>query len=320
MNFGDENDLSGDLSQDLSSEETGDEGFEEAPEETDLSEEEFGEEDESEDEEEEQSDEDQDDSEEEDEEEEQEEKPAFKFKDSKTGNFDWSKINQRLGGPELEKSFKESQKTITRFSQENKELKGQLEGTGQKAQLFEQFDQLVRRHPEVQAAIQKAITGQAPRNPREEIIKAHPGLNPDDPVIPLLERQQQMIDQLLNQHQETIQQTQQAQRVENFRQGLLGAKGRFVELVGREPTEAELRSVAEKMRSSGHLNGQDWVPSLFVEEIRKGVKQQLEVSRKAKKSLPKSPKQGVRKANTSKSKSFKADFEEAWDQYGKDAD
>lgn len=240
------------------------------------------------------------------------EEKGFKFKDAKTGNFDWQKINQRVGGPELEKSFRESQKTITKVSQENKELKGRYEQAEGHARLFQQFDQLVQRNPEVRAAIQRALTGgQQPRNPQEDFLKI-PGVNPEDPLLPVLAQLKQQNDQLVNQYQSWESQQQQARATESFRQGLMSAKDRFTELVGREPTADELRKVAGQMQQTRHINGADWVPSLFLEEIREGTKQKFFESTKQKKILPKNPKTGSRTGATSGKKSLRDTFEEEW--------
>jgi hypothetical protein len=295
----DEDTLDQDETQDL-------EGTGEESEEEELNEEE-AEEVESDSEEEEQSDEDQDDLEEEDEE--PVEEKGFKFKDAKTGNFDWQKINQRVGGPELEKSFKESQKTITRFAQEKKDVETRFQEVAPKAQLFDQFDHLVRTNPEVRAAIQKAMGG-SPQNQQPDFTKI-PGVNPDDPLLPVVTQLMQQNEQLNNRYQSWESQQQQQRNTEMFRQGLQGAKDRFTELVGREPSSDELRKVAEQMRQTRHLNGADWVPNLFIEQIREGTTQKYLQSRKAKKALPKTPK-GGRPTATSGKKSFKGAFEEAW--------
>lgn len=253
-----------------------------------------------------------------DESEEAEEEPEDQDEDLKeeSGKFDWKKIGAKLGkvGSELERSFSEAQKTTNRALREKSELENQLRQTAgfqQEAQLFRQFDHLVRTNPEVRAAIEKAMgIAQQP-----EALNI-PGVDPNDPVVPLIMRQQQMLQQLQNLHQERERREQQTARVNDFRQGLLGAKDRFAELIGRDPTREELEKVATVMRDRGFLDGGSLVPSLFIEEIRKAERAKLTESREKKKNLPKTPKSGVRQASTSKGSSLEDAFESAWAEFG----
>lgn len=241
----------------------------------------------------------------------------------KSGNFDWKKINEKIGSPEVERAFKESQRTISRYSQENSELRKQVEevpALREEAENFRWFDQLVRKNPALRSQIQAAISGGMPANGQVQNQQQYdlpPGVNPEDPLVPMVVQQQQLLQRLLEQSRQAEEQQQHAQLTETFRQGLIGAKDRFKQLVGRDMSEKELRSVAEKMRATNVLQGAEWVPSLFVDEIQKSAQRKFFATRKEKKNLPKSP-GGVRSdSKTAKPKSVKEAFDEAWErEYG----
>jgi hypothetical protein len=233
----------------------------------------------------------------------------------KSGNFDWKKINERLGNTEVERAFKESQRTISRYSQENKELKeqtAQIEPLREKAELFEWFDDLVRSNPHLRSQLQAVVSGGTPSAQPvqdqgfelpEEVVKG-------DPLVPIVMQLKRGFDELAQQSQQAKEFTKQQQVQDKFRQGLVSAKGRFKELVGRDMTEAELRSVAENMRKTNMLDGAFLVPSLFVQEITKSAERKFFASRKEKKNLPKTP--SGKRTETSKQKSVKDAFDEAW--------
>jgi hypothetical protein len=85
----------------------------------------------------------QDDDEEEEEEELAPAAPERSFKDPKTGNWDWQKITKAVG-PELEKTFRETQAHITRVSQENATYREQVATIPQlqhRAALVDKLDQ-----------------------------------------------------------------------------------------------------------------------------------------------------------------------------------
>ncbi len=307
--IGDEDEVAGsEESQDLENEETAEEEEGESEEES-FSDSDEEEESESEDEEEEQSEEDQDlDLEEDEEEEELEERPSgFKFKDKKTGNFDWDRINKRLGGGELQKTFLESQKTITRVSQEKKGLEEKVQQyeaevpqLQQRAQYFDQFDYLFQTDPEVQKAVVSALQRQSGGTPGHG-IQLPEGINPNDPLVPLLMETRQQLNYVLNQQRANEGRTREQQERDAERQGLTQARDRFSQLLGRLPTKEELGRVLKEMRTSGTRNGALLVPGLFVEEIQKNERRKLYKSRDEKRKLPKSPKQAVRgKPGTSK--------------------
>lgn len=324
---GDENDVNdSEESQDLETEETAEEEIESDEEESESD----SEEEEAESEEEEQSEEDQDlDLDEEEEEEELGEEPSgFKFKDKKTGNFDWNRINKRLGGGELQKTFLESQKTITRVSQEKKGLEEKVQEfettvpqLQQKAQLFEQLDYFVQTDPEVQKAVVAALQRQNGGNPGQG-IQLPEGVNPNDPLVPLLMETRQQLNYVLNQQRANEGQTRQQQERDAERQGLVQARDRFQSLLGRLPTKDELGLVLKEMRTSGTRNGALFVPNLFLEEIQKNERRKLYKSRDEKRKLPKSPKQAVRgKSGTSKkSMSLRDSLNRAVDELGIDFD
>jgi hypothetical protein len=248
----------------------------------------------------------------------QEEKPDAGVKNQKTGNFDWKKINEKIGNVEVERAFKESQRTISRVSQENKQFReqvSQLPSLQEKAQQFEYFDHLVRSNPDIRSYIQAKLEGRTPeREPAQTQPQLPPGVHPDDPLVPLLMAAQNKLSLFEQRFQQEDQRVQQSRVQDTFRQGLVEAKDRFKELVGRDITEQELRSVAQKMKQTNVLQGADWVPSIFVAEIQKATQQKFFASRKAKQNLPKTP-NGVRsKSGTAKPQSIREAFDKAWDQ------
>lgn len=276
---------------------------------------------------EEQDDESQDDAETEDEEGQEEEAASAGVKNQKTGNFDWKKINEKIGNAEVERAFKESQRQISRVSQENKQLREQtqiLPEIQEKARQFEWFDNLVRSNPALRSQIQAVLSGGTPQSQMVQPGNGYPpgfqlppDVNPADPIVPLLVQQHQQLQELVQQSQQAQMMRQQQQVQETFRQGLVEAKDRFKALVGRDITEPELRRVAEQMRATSHFKGSDWVPSVFVEEIQKATQRKFFASRSQKKSLPKSPQGGNASSKTAKQPSKWDAFSEAWDkEYG----
>lgn len=242
----------------------------------------------------------------------------------KSGNFDWKKINEKLGSGEVQKAFVESQRTISRYSQEVKTLKDQVQSFEQtvaplkeKSEMFEWFDNMVRENPALRSQIQAILAGkQESAGVASQALELPPGVNPDDPLAPIVLQQQQMLQKLVQQSQQAEHQQRQQHVQNTFRQGLVEAKAAFEKEIGRKPSEQELRMVAERMRATNHLKGADWVPSLFVNEIRKHEAAKLHASRTQKKNLPKSL--GAGRPNTSKPKSVREAFDEAWEASGMD--
>lgn len=239
------------------------------------------------------------------------------FKDAKTGNWDWQKIGKAIS-PDLEKTFKEAQGRITKVEQENVELRSQVAHVPQlqqRAQLMDYLDQAFHTNPEFRAAATKAL-GVGTNMPGEQEFELPPGVNPNDPLIPLIMRQQRMLDQFANQ-QRMSQQERQSNEVKTvFLQGLKDAKASFLSHVGREPTEAELRSVAQKMQQTRHFAGQDWIPTLFVKEIQEKIRADLSASRNGKRNLPSRGRRAVAGAGTQESTSLRDAFEDAWNEFG----
>lgn len=276
-------------------------------------------------EEEEQSDEDQDDLEEKEEESPNQSQIVSKLKDPKTGNFDWNKINKKVGSSELQKVFVESQKAITRFGQEKsaieKEYAEYKQSSQETANNFQIFERLYDSNPKVRAAIDEAVgvkSQQSQQGPQE--FELPQGVDPNDPVIPVLRQQQQMIHQLNNHYQSQVRQQQQAAYQAQFYQGLDSAKQTFTQLVGRAPTEAEIQKVSQKMQQTRHLNGAEWVPGLFIEEIRKGAQKEKTQDhrdlKKLKRDLPKTAKKAVSPQKTVKERQTREDsFNEMWEKY-----
>jgi hypothetical protein len=127
-------------------------------------------------------------------------------------------------------------------------------------------------------------------------------------------RQQQMLDQFAYQHQMGQQERQANEVKATFLQGLKDAKASFESQVGREPTEAELRTVAQKMQQTRHYAGADHVPALFLKEIREKDRADLLQSRKAKRNLPLKGRTGGKSATgTQKSTDLRAAFDDLWE-------
>lgn len=252
--------------------------------------------------EEEQSDEDQDDPDEEEEESEEEEevdedeteKPSgFRFKDPKTGDFDFKRINKVVGGPELEKAFKEQTATITRTSQENATLKRQLGDPKlkERTQKGDFLDRMMVENPEVKKAVLQVLhggsAGQGQGSSTEQDL--FNGLDPNDPALPVLKQLVAKVQTFENQHSEARRQQQQREFESNFESGLRSAAESFQQLLGRAATNDELELIAKEMEETGVLKGERFVPSLFLEEIRKAERQRTIKARKVKRNLPKVP-------------------------------
>lgn len=275
-------------------------------------------------EEEEQSDEDQDllDEEEEEEvdsEEEEDAAPAgFKFKDPKTGDFDFKRINKVVGGPELEKAFKEQSATITRTFQENKELKEQLNSPelaerGNKAGFF---DHLMQTHPGIREEVIRILHGDQAGQAQPQAGKLEiPGINPDDPLLPVVQELMTGYRTLQNRLQGEDQQRQAQEADRRFVEGLRGARAKFKELTGAEPTEEQLTLVAKEMKKTSFLNGARLVPDLFMDLVRKAERQKYLESRKAKKNLPKVGSTSRRAAPTKTRRSREEEFESLWEEH-----
>lgn len=268
--------------------------------EAELEEDEGNDEDADPEEEEEQSDEDQDPDAEEEEEEEEEveeeetDKPSgFRFKDPKTGDFDFKRINKAVGGPELEKAFKEQTATITRTSQENSRLKTELASPRLKemTQKGAFLDRMMVENPEVKKAVLQVLhgggAGQGQGSSTEQDL--FNGFDPNDPALQVLKQVVAKVQNFENQHSESRRQQQQREFESKFESGLISAAQSFKELIGRPATNDELELIAKEMEETQILNGERFVPSLFLEEIRKAERQRIIKARKVKRNLPKAP-------------------------------
>lgn len=253
------------------------------------------------------------------EEEEAPEEAGFRFKDQKSGNFDWKKMNKVLGGDDLEKSFKESQATITRFSQENVQLKKQAEHIPQLQQrgnVANYFDHLFRNNPVVRDAVLRDMNGGSQSQPGGQGQQdPFSGFNPQDPALPILRQLHQQNTAFQQRLQMADQQAQQQQREGTFLQGLKGAREQFKSLTGKEPSEDQLRLVAGRMQQTGFLDGASLVPSLFVKEIQDAATANILAERKTKRKLPKSGKSTRRAPGTQGRVSKRGAFEEEWDRH-----
>ncbi len=238
------------------------------------------------------------------------------YKD-KSGNWDWQKIGKAIS-PDLEKSFKEASGRITKVEQENVELRNQtahVPALQQRVRLLDTLDEAFHTNPEFRAAATKAL-GLGTNMPGEQDFELPEGVNPKDPLVPLIMRQQRMLDQFANQQRMSQQERQSNEVKAVFLQGLKDAKASFLSHVGREPTEAELRSVAQKMQQTRHFAGQDWIPSLFTKEIREKIQADLSASRNGKRNLPARGRRAVAGAGTQESTNLRDAFEDAWNEFG----
>lgn len=271
----------------------------------------------------EQSDEDQDELDEEEEEDvdlEEEEAPAakgFKFKDPKTGDFDFKQINKAVGGPELERAFKEQTATITRTSQENKALKEQLAApelreSSQKAGFF---DHLMQTHPGIQQEVMRILHGGHAGQAQPQGALEIPGLNPEDPLAPVVQELMANQRALQNRLQGEDRQRQVQEQERKFVDGLRGARAKFKELTGMEATEEQMLQVATEMKSANYLNGARFVPDLFIDLIRKAEQQKVLAARKVKKGLPRTGSNIRSPAATKTKRSREEDFDDLWNEH-----
>lgn len=276
-----------------------------------------------------QSDEDQDDEEEEEgeeeegEEQEEEAAPEDRFKDPKSGDFDFKRINKVLGGDFLEKRIKEADATITRTFQELKSYKDQ--GTPEKVVEFKTkagfLDNLVDTNPIVQQEVLKAL-GVVPqggagggRAPASGANGLPPGVNPEDPLLPLLLEMQQGFQTINNRHMMEERARQQQEQQAKFSQGLESGKARFKELVGKIPSPEQAAMIEQKMKETGYINASDLVPALFWKEIQDATAAKLVAKRVQKKNLPKTG-STRRPVPTQKKKRYREDDrDELWEKH-----
>jgi hypothetical protein len=318
-------------------EEIGDDESESDSEDDEQSEDEENDDESDEDEEDDLEEEDQDEDEEEEEEEaDEEEEPASTLK-GKDGKFNWKAINAKLGkvGAELERSFSEAQKTTNGALQAKAEVEKNFGEFQQQVQVdlerFSQMDHLYTTNPEVHHAINRALgiapQGGAPNVPQGgNLLQMPEGVDPQDPLAqhmlksfaPVVQNLQNQVHQLLNHHRSQQTREGKAAQVQQFRQGVIQAGDAFRKILGREPSDQELTAVAEKMRTSGNFNGADLIPVLFLEEIQRGARRQVQQIQKKKRDLPRSSKSGSRSgAKTSKAAGRREAFDEEWDRHMK---
>lgn len=281
---------------------------------------------ESEDDEEDQSDEDQDpdeddeEAEHEEEQEEDEEPSGFKFKDPKSGDFDFKRINKAVGGDELEKAFKEQNATITRNFQELKSYKDV--GSPQEVATFRNkgrfLDDLIDNNPVVQREVLRILNGGQPpqgQNLLPPEAQVPEGVDPNDPwwkgVQPLFQTVQAINNRLVMDDRNR----QRAEQDQRFSQGLEGAKARFKELTGKSMSVEQAAMIEQEMRSTNFLNGARLVPDLFSKEIQAAMSRKVISKRVAKKNLPKTG-SGRRPApGPAKKKSRHEERDELWEKH-----
>lgn len=322
---------------DAQGESTGDDDFrneaeddrlaQEGEEEVDEEEEEAEEEESEEESEEEQSEKDEDPEEEAEEEtegeEQEEEAPAEgRFKDKKTGDFDFKRINKALGGDFLEKRIKEQDSTITKNFQELKSYKDF--GTPEKVKEFTEkskfLDNLVDSNPIVQAEVFKALNMPLPahlaaRGNQAEKPKLPPGVHPDDPLAAVFLQQQQTIDSINNRFAMEERQQQQREGLAKIAAGVEGARAKFKELTGKTMSPEQAALVEQEMRTNGYLNGARFVPDLFFKEIMEAAQAKLVSKRVQKKKLPKTLGSRRPAPTRKKARHREDDREELWNSH-----
>lgn len=253
--------------------------------------------------------------------EEEEEPQGFKFKDPKTGDFDFKRINKAVGGDELEKAFKEQNATITRNFQELKSYKDI--GTPQDLTTFRNkagfLDNLIDTDPVIQSRVIEILNGggQNPspyggHNPQASQIPQ--GVDPNDPVWLALQPTLQSFQAIQNRLAMADRRERQAEQDRKFSQGLDGAKARFKELTKRDMTPEQVAKIEQEMRGSGYLNGANLVPALFQKEIHEVMSRKVVEKRVVKKNLPKSG-SSRRPAPTAKKRSKEEEREDLWNRH-----
>lgn len=253
------------------------------------------------------------------EEEEEGEASGFRFKDPKTGDFDFKRINKAVGGDELEKAFREQHSTITKNFQELKPYKE----LGTPQQLFERtnkarfLDNLLDSDPVIQKRVAQVL-GLAAEDQGQD---SQPGgfeslgFDPNDPALKAIQMLDQQYKTVANRLAMEDRRAQQKERETKFSQGLDSGKARFKELLGKDPTPEQVAVIEAKMRSANYLEAADLVPSLFWKEIQDRSAKKLVEKRVVKKNLPKVT-SGRRPAPSPKKKKHREDDrDELWEKY-----
>lgn len=300
--------------------------------EAELGEDGDGEEPESEDEEEEQS-EDQDDLDEEEEEleeeefEEEAEEPSFKYKNEKTGDFDFKRINKVLGGGELESYIKEQNATITRSSQELKSYKElgappqELQARSRRAMFL---DKMYEENPVIRGEVDRILGLSARDGGRASggEIKLPDGVDPRDPLAQPLIQALQEVKSISNRLMNDDRAKQKDAQEQKFATALNEGQARFKELTGKALSPEQAQLLDQEMRQSGYANASRLIPGLFFEEIRAADAAKFQKQRMVKKNLPRNGSKGKSPApGKAKRRSREEDNDRLWNEHmGNDAD
>lgn len=240
-----------------------------------------------------QSEEDQDDDEDEEEEEEEEqeeEAPAkgFKFKDPKSGDFDFKRIDKVLGGSELSDYFKEQNATITRISQENASFKKRFEGEEfqQLSSKASFIDQLYDSNPVIRREVNRILGIQEAGGAQGSQPVLPQGVDPNDPLVkPFLEVQQlvQQINGRLSQQDRAAQQREVQAKIAG---AVDSGATRFSELTGKKMTPEQRAILQDRVQKTGYLDAAELIPGLFYKEIQDAAADKARKMQAVKRKLP----------------------------------
>lgn len=223
-----------------------------------------------------------------------EDEPAagFKYKDPKTGDFDFKRINKAVGGDELEKRFKEQDATITRTFQELKSFKdlGTSQDFVQRSNKAKFLDDLIDNDPVISQRVVQILSGQVKPGQGGNVpgqSQIPKGVNPEDPLWPVVQELLGFVETTKNRQAVDARTQQQKQWDTQFSQGLDGAKARYKELTGLVMPPEKAVLLEQEMRQGGYLNGAQLVPGMFFADIQTAMSRKVISKRVAKRALPK---------------------------------
>lgn len=251
--------------------------------------------------------------------EEEEEAPAFKFKDAKSGDFDFKKINRVLGGDELEKTFKEQNATITRTFQELKSYKDlgvppqELKARSVRAEFL---DKMYNEDPGIRREVNRVlgISEDGGETSRGQ-IQLPEGVDPRDPLAQPLIQALQQVQAISNRLTMEDRRKQHDATEQRFASALNQGRARFKELTGKELTPEQASLVDQEMRQSGYADAAKLIPGLFFKEIQDAAAERLQKQRMVKKNLPKNSSRGKSPVpGKAKRRSKEEEFDELWKQ------
>lgn len=255
--------------------------------------------------------------------EEEPEERSFRFKNEKTGDFDFKRINKVLGGVELESYFKEQNATITRTSQELKSYKElgaapqELKSRSSKAQFL---DKMYDEDPGIRREVNRVLGIADERGDTSGgEIKLPDGVDPKDPLAqPLIQALKQM-QSISNRLQMDDQRKHRDTQEQKFATSLNEGRARFKELTGKALSPDQEALLNQEMRESGYANSSRLIPGLFFEEIRAAEAAKHQQKRLVKKNLPRNSSKGKSPApGKAKKRSREAVHDELWNEHMSD--